>query len=235
MKNVSGWILTGCGLALLAAGCVERGELAAESKTIAAEGARSVEIRLKMGAGELRLSGAAQAALLEARFAHRGRYRMPEVTYRVSGTRGFLTVRRQRSGFINFGHSRNDWDLKLNNGIPADLDISLGAGENNLDLRDVEVRSLKVDMGVGELRLDLRGRRSQSLDVNIDGGVGSAIVRLPEDVGVRAKVDGGIGSVSAPGFSKSGHFYMNAAYGRSPVAIDIKVDAGVGSIRFEQE
>jgi hypothetical protein len=235
MKNVSGWILTGCGLALLAAGCVERGELATESKTIAAEGAQSVEVRLKMGAGKLRLVGAAQTALLEARFAHRGRYRMPEVNYQVSGTRGILTVGRRRSRVISFGHSRNDWDLKLNSAIPADLNISLGAGENNLDLREVDVRSLKVNMGVGEMRLDLRGQRSQSLDVSIDGGVGSAIIRLPDDVGVRAKVDGGIGSVSAHGFSKSGHFYTNAAYGKSPVTIDIRVDAGIGSIILELE
>jgi hypothetical protein len=235
MKNVFRWIIVGCGLALLPAGCIERGGLATESKTIAAEGAKSVEVRLRMGAGELRLSGGAQAALLEASFAQRGRYRMPEVNYQVSGTRGILTVGRRRSRVISFGHSRNDWDLKLNSAIPADLNISLGAGENNLDLREVDVRSLKVNMGVGEMRLDLRGQRSQSLDVSIDGGVGSAIIRLPDDVGVRAKVDGGIGSVSAHGFSKSGHFYTNAAYGKSPVTIDIRVDAGIGSIILELE
>lgn len=232
MKHISGWIILGFGLALLAAGCTETRELTTESKVIAAQGAQTVDVNLKMGAGELWLSGGAQA-LLEARFVHRGRYRTPEVDYRIDGARGFLTVRQRRSGFINFGHSRNEWDLKLNSAIPADFVVSLGAGENNLDFREVDVRSLKVDMGVGEMRLDLRGKRSQSLKANIDGGVGNAIIRLPADVGIRAKIDGGIGSVNAHGFSKSGHFYTNDAYGKSAVTIEITVDAGIGSINLE--
>lgn len=231
MKSMSGWIVVGCAFAIMTAGCANVGELTTEGKTVSAEGARSVEVNLRMGAGKLRLAGGAQA-LMEARFVHRGRYRVPDVSYHVSGDKGFLTVRQRRSGIIVFGHSRNNWDLRLNSAIPADLDVSLGAGENKLDLREVDVRSLKVDMGVGEMQLDLRGKRSQSLDVNIDGGVGSATIRLPGDVGIRAKVDGGIGSVDAHGFSKNGHVYTNEAYGKSAVTIDIKVDAGIGSINL---
>jgi hypothetical protein len=231
MKMRSGWIILGSALVLMTAGCTDVGELTTESKTVSAEGAMSVEVNLKMGAGELRLAGGAQA-LMEARFVHRGRHRTPEVDYHVSGGKGFLTVRQRRSGVIVFGHSRNDWDMQLNSAIPADLDVSLGAGESKLDLREVDVRSLKVDMGVGEMQLDLRGKRSQSLDVNINGGVGSATIRLPGDVGIRAKVDGGIGSVDARGFGKNGHVYTNEAYGKSAVTIDIKVDAGIGSINL---
>jgi hypothetical protein len=113
MKNVSGWIILGCGLAIFAAGCTEMGELTSETKTVSAEGAQSVDVNLKMGAGALRLSGGAQAALLEARFVHRARYRTPNVTYHVSGDKGYLTVRQRRSRFINFGNARNDWDMKL--------------------------------------------------------------------------------------------------------------------------
>ncbi len=230
-KHISKWALLIFGLALIAVGCVERGELMTEHKIIAPEGAQSVGVKLKMGAGELRLSGGAKE-LMEARFVHRGRYKAPEVDYHVSGGKGFLSLRQRRSGFINFGNSRNEWDVKLSSAIPADLDISLGAGENILDLEDLDVRSLKVDMGVGEMRLDLRGRRSQNLDVNISGGVGSATIHLPRDAGVRARVNGGIGSVEASEFSKSGHIYTNEAYGKSPVTIDIDVDAGIGSIRL---
>jgi hypothetical protein len=231
-KYISRWALLAGGLALLAAGaCVERGELVTEHRIVAAGGASSVTVSLKMGAGELRLSGGARE-LMEARFVHRGRYRAPEVSYDVSGGKGYLAVRQRRSGFINFGSSRNDWDVKLSSAIPADLDIDLGAGKNSLDLRDVDTRSVRIDMGVGELDLDLRGRRDQNMKVTVDGGVGSATIRLPAAVGVRARVSGGIGSVEAAGFAKSGHIYTNEAYGKSPVSIDLSVDAGIGSIRL---
>jgi N-terminal domain of toast_rack, DUF2154 len=230
-KTVSRSVFLGCGLALLVAGCGERGELITEHKIVASEGARSLNASLKMNAGELRLSGGARE-LMEARFVHRGRYRAPDIKYDVSGGKGFLTLKQQRSGFFNFGNSRNEWDIKLSSAIPADLDISLGAGKNTLDLEEVDIRSLDIDVGVGEVLLDLRGKRNQNVDVSIDGGIGSATIRLPGDIGVRAKVDGGIGSVEAPGFTKSGHVYTNEAYGKSPVTVDIKVDAGIGSIRF---
>jgi hypothetical protein len=230
MKSRFNGVVLGCTLALGLAGCADWGELRTETKTVDAAGAQSVEVRLKMGAGELRFAGGARA-LMDAEFVHRGRYRIPEVDYRVSGSKGILTVRQRRSGFL-FGSSRNDWDLRLNSSLPADLDISLGAGESKLDLRDVDVRSLNVDMGVGSVQLDLRGKRGQSFDVSIDGGIGSGHIRLPSDVGVRVRVDGGIGSVSAHGFTKSGHVYTNDALGKSPVTIDIKIDAGIGSINL---
>lgn len=230
-KNILEWAFLGCCLAVFAAGCVEKGELVTEHKIIASEGAQSLEAKLKMGAGELRLSGGARE-LMEARFVHRGRYRTPDVKYYVSGGKGFLTVRQRRSGFINFGPSRNEWDVKLNGALPSDLEISLGAGKNILDLQEMDVRSVEVDMGVGEMDLDLRGKRDHNLDVEVSGGIGSATIRLPEGAGIRARVDGGIGSVEAQGFAKSGRVYTNNAYGKSSVTIDIKISAGVGSIRL---
>ncbi len=205
------------------------GDLTTDSKTVEAGGAESVEVNLKMGAGELRVSGGAQA-LMEADFAYRTRRRSPEVDYYVSGTRGTLTVRHRRSGGPNFGSSKNEWDIRLNNRIPLNLDVDLGAGESRLDLSEMDIRSLTVDMGVGEMKLDLRRSYEQDLDVSIDGGIGSATIYLPGNAGVRVRVDGGIGSVHAPEFTKNGHVYTNEAYGKAAVTIDVNVDAGIGSI-----
>ena len=128
------------------------------------------------------------------------------------------------------GSSKNEWDVRLNGGIPIKLEVDLGAGESRLDLSDIDLRSLTIDMGVGEMKLDLRGRCEQNLDVSIDGGIGSGTLYLPGDAGVRVRVDGGIGSVHAPGFNKSGHVYTNDSYGKAPITIDIDIDAGIGSI-----
>ena len=229
MRYRHGWIILSFAAALILAGCGEMGDLTTDSKTIEAAGAEAVEVNIKMGAGELQVSGGAQA-LMEADFTYRARRRPPEVDYRVAGSKGFLTVRQHRSGTVVFGSSRNEWDIRLNSQIPADLKINLGAGESTLDLAEVVLRSLTVDMGVGEMKLDLRGRHDRDLDVTIDGGIGSGTIYLPAEAGARVRVDGGIGSVEAHGFSKNGHVYTNDAYGKSPVTIEVSIDAGIGSI-----
>jgi hypothetical protein len=229
MKHRLGLIILGCAAALALVGCEDLGDLTTDSKTVEAAGAEAVEVNLKMGAGELRVSGGARA-LMEAEFTHRTRRQAPEVDYRVTGTKGFLAVRQHRGGGVIIGGSRNEWDVRINSRIPADLRINLGAGESTLDLAEVDLRSLTVDMGVGEMKLDLRGKHERNLDVSIDGGVGSGKLYLPREVGVRVRVDGGIGSVDAHEFNKNGHVYTNDAFGKSPVTIDISIDAGIGSI-----
>ncbi|MFZ2052931.1 MAG: toast rack family protein [Candidatus Aminicenantales bacterium] len=229
MKKRYGWIILGCALALVLLGCDETGNITTDTKTVEAAGAERVEVNLKMGAGEMRVSGGART-LMEAEFTYRTRRRPPEVDYHVSGGRGVLTVRHRRSGGPFLGSSKNEWDVRLNGGIPVKLEVDLGAGESRLDLSDIDLRSLTIDMGVGEMKLDLRGSYEQDLDVSIDGGIGSGTIYLPRNLGVRVRVDGGIGSVHAPGFAKNGHVYTNDNYGKSPVTIDVSVDAGIGSI-----
>ena len=219
----------------LFAACEDHTVLQTETQSVAAEGAKTAEVELRMGAGQLRLAGADQSALMEATFRfNRSRYR-PEVDYHVSGTTGVLRVSARRHVGIMFGHVRNEWDLRLTKSIPADLTVKLGAGESRLDLRGIELSGLDIDMGVGEMRLDLSGPRTRSFDVKIDGGVGSGTLILPSEAGVRVKVDGGIGSVNAHGLAKSGHVYTNDAYGKSPVTIDISIDAGIGSLDLRVE
>jgi hypothetical protein len=229
MKLKLGWIVLGCAAALTLAGCEDVGDLTTESRTVEAAGAEAVEVSIKMGAGELRVSGGAQA-LMEADLTYRARRRPPEVDYRVAGNKGFLAVRQRRGGGVFIGSSKNEWDIRLNSHIPADLKIDLGAGETRLDLADMILRSLTIDMGVGEMRLDLRSKLDRDLEVTIDGGIGSGTIYLPREVGVRVRVDGGIGSVEAHEFHKEGRIYTNDAYGKSSVTVDIDIDAGIGSI-----
>ncbi len=218
-------------LAALVAACDnEPRSLLTETKTVAAGGAKSVEVDLRMGAGELRLSGAAQEALLEATF-HFNRDRLrPEVEYRVSGDTGVLRIGTRRHPGVYFGNVRNDWDLRLGQALPVSLSLNLGAGESRLDLRGLDLSGVDIDMGVGEMTLDLSGPHARSFRVAINGGIGSATVYLPDDVGVRARVHGGLGSIRARGLRKEGRLYTNDAYGKSPITIDLEIDGGIGSI-----
>ena len=212
------------------------GNVTTETRSVAAEGAARAEVRIEMGAGELRLSSADQANLLEASFEFNRERLRPEVLYRVVGGKGVLDVRHGRRHGINFGPTKNRWDLTLSRALPLDLNINLGAGHSELDLRDLDLGKVEIDMGVGEVNLDLRGPHAAGFTVKIDGGVGSAKLALPSEVGVRVRVDGGLGSVNPNGLTKqSKGVYVNDAYGKSPVTIEVDIDAGIGSVDLNAE
>ena len=219
----------------LAAACEEPRNRMTDTKTVALEGAARAEVGLHMGAGELRLRAADQAALLEASFEFNRERNRPEVNYRMVGTKGVLDVRHARRHGINLGSSRNRWDLILGQAVPIDLRIDLGAGHSDLDLRGLKLERVEIDMGVGQVNLDLRGPHASGFRVKIDGGVGSANLVLPSEVGVRVKVDGGLGSVDTHGLTKQSGAYVNDAYGKSPVTIEVDIDAGVGSLDLSCE
>ena len=222
-------------LAALVAACDEPRDVRTETQTVGLEGATQAEVGLHMNAGELRVRGADQEALLEASFEYSRDRDRPVVDYRRFGDKGTLQVRRSRHNSIPFGRVRNRWDLNLSKAVPLDLKIDLGAGQSDIDLRGLKLQRVDIDMGVGKMTLDLQGPHQESFNVKIDGGVGSGKIYLPSEAGVRVKVDGGIGSVDAHGLIKQGGAYVNEAYGKSAVAIEVEVDAGIGSLDLRVE
>jgi hypothetical protein len=209
--------------------CIRVGELEVDTQKVDLGNADQVKLDLKLGAGELNIMGGG-SRLMDATFSYNVRRWKPTVEYEILGGRGELTVKQGRTRGIPFGTTKNKWEIYLGKNIPFDFEIDFGAGEGNLDCREIDVRTLVIDMGVGDLFLDLRGERINDMDVNIDGGVGSGKIYLPHDIGVRVHIDGGIGSVEAVGLQKKNDVYVNEAYERSEVTLDIDIDAGIGSI-----
>ena len=209
------------------------GEMRNESRSIEPEGARSVRAHLIMGAGELKVGGAADA-LMEADFSYNVADWKPEIDYEVSGEKGDLTVE-QGSGDDGRlgGGARNEWDLRFSDDVPTDLVVEMGAGESDLDLDSLTLRGLDLQMGAGETTVDLTGDYDQDFDATIEGGVGEATVLVPSEVGVRVRAEGGLGKINAEGFQREGEAYVNDAYGDSDVSLNVDVRGGVGSINLE--
>jgi hypothetical protein len=96
-----------------------------------------------------------------------------------------LTIQ-QPSGPDSRAGSLYEWKLRLNNRVPLDVVTRLGAGNAEMNLGALDLRSVEVHMGVGNLDMDLRGDPRRDYSVEIHGGVGNATVRLPMDVGIVA-------------------------------------------------
>jgi hypothetical protein len=211
----------------------EVGKMQRESESVDPKDAQSVRAQLKMGAGELNLTGGADQ-LMEGDFSYNVAEWKPEVSYDVSGKMGELVVRQGGSEGSNLGgEARNEWDIRLNDELPTDLVVQLGAGESDLDLDSLTLEGLKLQMGAGKTTVDLAGDYAQSFDASIQGGVGEATVMLPSGVGVKAKAQGGLGKIDAVGLERVGDSFVNDAYGESDVTLHVDVQGGVGEINLE--
>jgi len=221
---------------LLITGCSSKlrvGELKTESQLVELGDTNSVKVEINFGAGDLRVNGGAEK-LLEANFTYNVSRLKPEVEFaddtlivRQPDVKGLPAL----GDLVDF---RNEWDMRLNNQIPMDLSVNIGAGTSELQLAGLSLTGLDIQLGASETTIDLSGSWLHDLDVTIEAGVGHVILRLPKTIGVRVEVETAIGSIDALDLKQDGNVYTNAAYGISDVALQINMEAGIGQITLEE-
>jgi hypothetical protein len=197
------------------------------------QGARSVTAKIDMGAGQLNVNQGS-SHLADADFSYDQDSGTPSMNYSVSGTNGNLDISQHENGGMHLGRNENTWTVRFGD-VPLDLNVDMGAGQGDLNLRGINLTRLKVELGAGQINLDLTGERKQSFDVDVQGGVGEAKIQLPHDVGVEIRADGGIGSIDTEGLHKEGGRWVNDAWGKSPITIHMNVEGGIGEIRLVVE
>jgi N-terminal domain of toast_rack, DUF2154 len=202
-------------------------------QTIEVNGAKAVRMSVKMPSGELRMDGGAEHAL-DADFAFGSGWLAPQVDYSVSDGVGELDIGQQSGGQMML-KSDNNWNLKVNDTLPLDLEVDLGAGRGEFRFAKVNLTRLELNIGAGQAIVDLSGERAKDLEAEIQGGVGEATIRLPKSVGVVATVHGGLGSIDTHGLKEEDGNYVNEAYGKSPTTIHLTVQGGIGTIKLQQE
>lgn len=219
------------GTALCLAGCVintsPTGPLQYDSFHLDRDSSEVVKVNLNMGAGKMQV-GSGTEKLLQAYFT----YNVPAWKPTVKYDRGTLTIDQGKTEHANFnpGQIKYEWDLRFGRETALDFGVNCGAGEAQLDLGSLNLRSVSIQMGVGSLNLDLRGRPQHDYNVHIQGGIGEAIVRLPAGAGVYANASGGIGEVKARGLRKEGDHWENDSWATAKVKVRVDVQGGIGSI-----
>lgn len=218
-------LLTACGVPN-----VKTGPLQEEPVSIPLGSNERANLELKMGAGEIHLTGGAKE-LLEGKFEYNVPDWKPTIRSSVIDDHASITIA-QPASVGGLGHVRYLWDLRLNDKTLLDLKVGCGAGKTDLDLGDVALRMVTVNMGAGEVNLDLRGTPTRDYEVDISGGVGKATVHLPRDVGIRAEAHGGLGQITVTGLEKRGDHYENSLYDKAKVNVRLKVRGGIGEIQL---
>lgn len=220
---------------LLLSGCTSGarvGELQTESQAVELDNAGPVRADIAMGAGDLKVAGGAEK-LLEADFAYNVAKLKPEVEYRD----GTLVVREPETNgapdLRGVGGFRNEWDLHLNDTVPLDLHVAMGAGNGDLQLAGLSLTGLAADLGAGTYTIDLSGNWAHDVKATINAGAGTVNLRLPREVGARVEVQAGPHTVTAGDLKKEGDVYTNSAYGVSDVTLQVDLEFGLGQINLE--
>jgi len=217
----------------LIASFFNRGKTALEGsrQVIRLENARSARLKLDHGAGRLTLhSGASPENLLEGVFGN-------EVALSTHREGDHLEARIRNSPHFWMwapGDSL-DWDLVLNRDISLDIKIDSGASSATIDLSDLKVNDLKIDTGASTTDLTLPAHAG-STSVDIDTGASTLRLNIPSGVAARMRVKSAIASlnIDTSRFPRIGEdLYQSADFNTASNRVEIKIDAGVGSIAIK--
>src|SRR6266851_1296827 len=118
-----------------------------ESRSVDLDKSERVRVELKMPVGELDVRGGA-AKLMDADFTYNVAAWKPDIRYSSAGAAGDLILE-QHGPTSSRGNAKNRWDLSLNDKVPLDLRIEFGAGEAQLNLGSLDLRSVDIQIGAG--------------------------------------------------------------------------------------
>lgn len=225
-------VLIALGVGILWGAVVGFGAAEGEEVAIPLEDASSARVRVKHGAGRLRVTGGASSGVLaEGTFSSgvdvRSQRKGGELDVEVS-PRGLPFV----MGPWNWGREGIGWRFRLNGEIPLSLAFETGANEARLDLSDLQVTDLRLETGASSMNVTLPAGAGQTR-VRIQAGAASVSLRVPPDVAARIRFKGALASVSVDQdrFPRTGGIYLSPDYDTAENKVHIEVEAGIGSVR----
>lgn len=207
--------------------------LEAQSLTIPLQTITEASIELNHGAGRLLVGGGtAPAQLLEGSFVGGVRHSVQQegslARVTLSADPGLTPLDLPWAGEEGLR-----WDVKLTREVPLDLTFHTGAGENRINLRDLNVKRVTLETGASSSEITLPAQ-SPFCRAIVRAGAASVVLRVPEGVAGRIEMESGlVGSKIDPQrFPFNGSVYETPGYDLAERRLEIKVEAGLGSIEI---
>jgi hypothetical protein len=135
---------------------------------------------------------------------------------------------------MNITMGAGDGDLELEDLSLERLSFTGGLGDVNIALGGSTVQLVDIRLGAGDIFLDLEGNWQRSVTGYLKGGIGRATVNLPSQVGVKVVTRNSLGSIQEPGFHQNGFAYTNDAFEEADVIITLEIEGGIGDIILKQ-
>lgn len=221
-------------LLVAACGGVEIGEIQSEKASINMQEEKSLDVSIRLGAGDLTINGDTPKAA-EADFTYNVDKLKPVVDYQVSDGVGKLSIYQSNMNkpLGNLEGLEYKGDVKLNSALPMKLYVKTGAGTNLLDLRTLRLQNAEIFSGVGQTTIDMNGVYKENFDVTIESGMGNTKIIVPNQTGIKIFVESGIGQVETKGLiPEKKDIFKNDIYDKSKVKINMKIKMGVGDLQI---
>jgi hypothetical protein len=122
-----------------------------------------------------------------------------------------------------------NWELSLNNRVPAAMHIQFGVGVMDLQLADLKLTSLDLSAGIGQFSIELpsQGR----LAGRISGGIGQMVVSIPPGMEARLHVSTALAGRSISSrFQPEGEYFVSPGYATSDDRVDLDLTMAFGSL-----
>jgi hypothetical protein len=224
-------VLIALGVGILWGTVVGPGAADGDAITIPLEDATSARVRVKHGAGRLRVSGgAAPDALVEGTLSSGLDYQARRI-----GDELDVEMSPRRFPFFmapwSWGREGLGWTFGLNDAIPLSLAFETGASDARLDLSELRVTDLRLQTGASSVQVTLPARAGHT-QAHIEAGAASVSIRVPADVAAQVRFEGGLASIDVDQnrFPRAGGVYRSPDYDTAQNKVDIEVKAGVGSL-----
>ena len=198
-------------------------------------GANAADVTISTSVGTLRLSDLTSGGELVQGTIQTGRGETLADDLSHRGSTAVLRLTSQQRPGVNLGGGadRRTWDLQLTRSVPIALDINTGVGQARLDLRALNLTSLRMEAGVGEVTATLPAQGVYQADFK--AGVGATHVTIPSSMAARVTVKAGLGSVHVNGtFARSGDVYETPGYASAGDRVDLNVEGGLGQITVDR-
>lgn len=202
-----------------------------EEVTIPLEGAERARVHIQHGAGRLHLVGDAPAPgeLLAGTFGGGLAY-----STKSDGHTLDLKLKPDQHGmpFLVWGPSSGfRWNFSLSREIPLELELETGAGETQLDLRDLRVTHLHLQTGASSSTVTMPGAAGHTR-AKIEAGAAAVTVTIPQGVAARIQTQSGLAAVNIDRdrFPRQGKVYQSPDYETAANKLDLEIETGVSSV-----
>ena len=197
------------------------------------------EIELNHGAGELNISALSSEnheQLLDGTF---GGGMEHEVSERNGLTSLKLRAPVEVFPFVAFPHRDGyHWDMAISPHLPLQLKLHTGANKSSLNLHDLNVTELRLETGASDTEVILPAV-TEYTEFKVQSGAASVNIRVPQGVAAKIRISGALmgNNVDLQRFpmvsgDPGNKLYQSPDYDAAAQQVEIKVDAGVGSINI---
>ncbi len=199
------------------------------------DNAQRARMTIEPGVGSLSISEMAEPAALVTGTIPSEQVMRISQSFEMEGNTAVYSLRVSGGNYVFPGAADIfTWNLELTPDIPIDLEVGLGAGDMNLELKGLDINSLKLDFGVGTSTISLPVQGG--LDGTIDAAIGQVVIRVPPGVGLRVRKDTAIVIVHfPPGYRLSEGFYTSPNYASADQRIDLRIDMAIGRIVIREQ